>query len=167
MSSDPRFKRSNDMLDAQIVSLKRSSKENIVHKPTIEDEYLQKLRSSDVLSLSNPLALLRNVWFHVVLFFCRRGREGQIMLQNSSLKFEVDDAGRNYVTMAHDEISKNHPGGLKDTPSTERYARLYQTSHENEGYKALVRYRSKLNPKISAFFQYPKKDWRAEDNVWY
>jgi hypothetical protein len=38
MSSDPCFKRSNDILDAQIVSLERSGKENVVHKPTIDHE---------------------------------------------------------------------------------------------------------------------------------
>ena len=63
LSSDPRLKTSNEMLNAQIVRLKRQDKENVTHKPAI--------------ALSNQLAILRNVWSHVVLFFCRRGREGQ------------------------------------------------------------------------------------------
>lgn len=67
ISSDPRFARSNLMLDAQIKNLKRSGKENVSHKPAIEEEDLQKQKSSEVLSLSSPLASLRNVWFHVVL----------------------------------------------------------------------------------------------------
>ena len=36
LSSDPRFKRSNEMLNAQIVHLKRQGKENVKHKPAIE-----------------------------------------------------------------------------------------------------------------------------------
>ena len=107
MSTDPRFTRSNQMLDAQLVQLKKLSKENSQHKPTLEDEGMEKLKSSDALplSLSNPLSLLRNVWFQIVLCFCRRGRDGQRELQKSSLKLNVDASGRNYVTMAQDEVS--------------------------------------------------------------
>ena len=125
ITTDPRFSRSNLMLDAQIKSLKRSGKENVLHKPAIEEEDLQKLKSSEVFSLSQPLSLLRNVWFHVVLFFCRRGREGQRSLTTKSFKFEIDAAGRRYATMSHDEISKNHPGRLNDVESTEKEARMY------------------------------------------
>ena len=65
------------MLNAKVVSLKRHGKENVKHKPAIETEDLVRLKSSQVLSPSNHLGLVRNVWFHVILFFCRRGREGQ------------------------------------------------------------------------------------------
>ena len=137
------------------------------HKPAIKEEDLQKLKSSDVFSLSQPLSLLRNVWFHVVLFFCRRGREGQRSLTTKSFKFEVDGAGRKYATMSHDEISKNHPGGLNDVESTEKEARMYATEDQGDGYKALKLYLQKVNPKCTAFFQYPKKNSTAEDVVWY
>lgn len=106
LSSDPRFKRSNEMLNAQVVNLKHQGKENVKHKPAIENENLVCLKSSQVLALSSPLALLRNVWFHVLLFFCRRGREEQRQLKPTGVKFEVDPTGRNYVTMAHDDATK-------------------------------------------------------------
>ncbi|KAK3754530.1 hypothetical protein QZH41_009578 [Actinostola sp. cb2023] len=96
----------------------------------------------------------------------RRGREGQRQLTTSSFKLEVDAAGRNFITMAHDEVSKNHPGGLKDTNSTEKNARIYETNHPNDGYRALRVYISKLNPKCTAFFQYPKKNWAPTDSSW-
>ena len=167
ISTDPRFSRSNLMLDAQIKSLKRRGKENVSHKPAIEEEDLQKLKSSEVFSMFQPLSLLRNVWFHVVLFFCRRGREGQRSLTTKSFKFEIDAAGRRYATMSHDEISKNHPGGLNDVESTEKEARMYETEDQGDGYKALKLYLQKVNPKCTAFFQYPKKNSTAEDAVWY
>ena len=44
------------MPDAQLVQLKKLGKENSQHKPTLEDEDLEKLKSSDALSLSNPLS---------------------------------------------------------------------------------------------------------------
>ena len=167
ITSDPRFKRSNEMLNARIVSLKRQGKENVKHKPAIENEDLVRLKSSPVLALNNPLGLLRNAWFHVILFFCRRGREGQRQLKKDSFKFEVDPAGKNYATMAHDEATRNHPGGVADVQSTEKYARIYETTDVNDGYKGLKMYLLKLNPKCESFFQYPRKNWSAEDEVWY
>ena len=59
--------------------------------------------------------------------------------------------------MAHDEVTKNHPGGVSDVTSNEKLARMYETSDGNDGYKAMQLYISKLNPKSDAFFQYPKK----------
>ena len=38
--------------------------------------------------------------------------------------------------MAHDEATKNHPGGLIDVSSHEKLARMYETPEENDGYKA-------------------------------
>ena len=35
------------------------------------------------------------------------------------------------------------------------------------GYKALKLYLQKVNPKCTAFFQYPKKNSTAEDAIWY
>ena len=71
--------------------------------------------------------------------------------------------------MAHDEATKNHPGGVSDVSSTEksRYARMYKTEDPNDGYKALELYLSKLNPKCDSFCQYPRKNWSVGDNVWY
>ena len=60
------------MLDVQLVDLKWSGKENVAHKPAIEEEYLQQLKASGVFSLSSSLSLLRNLWFHIILFFTNK-----------------------------------------------------------------------------------------------
>ena len=39
LASDSRFLRSNQMLDAQLVNLKRSGKENVTPKPAIEEDH--------------------------------------------------------------------------------------------------------------------------------
>ena len=62
---------------------------------------------------------------------------------------------------------KNHPGGLKDTSSEEKYARMCETDSPNDGCKGVRLYLSKLNPKSSAFFQYPSRNWAPSDPVWY
>ncbi|KAK3704313.1 hypothetical protein QZH41_007491 [Actinostola sp. cb2023] len=59
--------------------------------------------------------------------------KGQRQLKPSSFKFEVDPSGRKFVTMTHDELTKNHPGGVDDVSSTEKYARMYETEDVNDG----------------------------------
>ncbi|XP_068692575.1 uncharacterized protein [Montipora foliosa] len=125
------FTNSNRMLNAKIKSLKKQ------HKDAIPVDNLKKLKAGPVLRLTDAWSLLRNVWFHVVLYWCRRGREGQRNLKPSSFKFAVDEQGKRYVTMTHDETSKNHPGGLKDKSPFEKTARMYETKSDIDGYRAL------------------------------
>ena len=74
----------------------------------------------------------------MVLYWCKRGREGQRNLKPSSFKFEVDEQGKRYGTMTHDETSKNHSVVLKDKSSFKKTARMYETESDTDGYRALV-----------------------------
>ena len=56
LASDPRFIRSNQMLDAQLINLRRNGKENVTHKPAIEEGHLKQLKTSGVF-LSLPCFL--------------------------------------------------------------------------------------------------------------
>ena len=125
------------MLNAKMKSLKKQGKQNVQRKDAIPVDDLKKLKAGPVLRLTNPWSLLRNVWFHVVLYWCRRGREGQRNLKPSSFQFAVDEQGKRYVTMTHDETSKNHPGGLS---SFEKTARMYETDSDTDSYRALSLY---------------------------
>ena len=60
----------------------------------IEEEHFKQLKTSGAFPLSSPLSLFRNVWFHTVLSFCRRGRKRNIgALTTKSFKFAVAAAG--------------------------------------------------------------------------
>ena len=132
--------------------MKQQGEESVKHKPCIENEDLRRLKESAVMSPSTPHGLLNNVWFHITLYFCRRGREGQRNLKKSSFVFLQDENGKRYATMAHDEASKNHQGSLSDnTVSFEKLGRMYQTEHPNDGYNALRLYLEKLNPECRRF----------------
>ena len=102
LTQDPRFVLSNKMLDAKIKQLKQEGLQNTTHKPAIEKDDLAKLKTSQVFLLTKPLSLLRNVWFHVSLFWCRRGFEGQGSLKKTSFAFQRDATGCPFVTMTHD-----------------------------------------------------------------
>ena len=167
-SKNPVFRKSNMILDAKIKNLKQLGQQNTKHKPAITTTDLKKPRVHPVISPTTPRGLLRNVWFHTTLYWCRRGREGQRNLTPSSFTFAVDENSRAYVTMTQDELSKNHPGGFDDTESYEKDGKLYRATDDlTDGYNALELYISKLNPQCSAFFQFPKRKWSPNDSVWY
>ncbi|XP_078351362.1 uncharacterized protein LOC144636089 [Oculina patagonica] len=155
------------MLDAKIKELKKEGQQNTTHKPAIEKEDLRKLKTSEVFLLTKPLSLLRNVWFHVSLFWCRRGFEGQRSLKKTSFAFQRDATGNPFVTMTHDESTNNHPGGILEVESFEKNGRMYKTSSPTDGYSALEVFLTKLNPECDSLFQYPKRNWRPWDEVWY
>ena len=105
-----------------------------------------------------------------MLYWCRRGREGQRNLKASGSSFAVDEQGKQYVTMTHDEVTKNHQGGFQDKFNSEKSARMYETESATDGYRALLLYISKLNPKCDAFYQVPMRDWselHTTNNIWH
>ena len=165
ITKNPAFTNSNRVLDAKLKILKREGQENTKHKPAIEQGDLEKLKSGKAILPCTPLCLLRNVWFHTTLYWCKRGREGQRQLTKKSFEFSTDASDRKYARMSHEEASKNHPGGVVDPVSFEKLARMYETSHPTDGYSALHVYLQKLNPKCEAFFQTPKRNWQPDDLV--
>jgi len=84
--------------------------------------------------------------------------------------FEVDENIRPYARMNVDEATKNHPGGILDVQSSQKFERMYQTSSDPnlDGLSCLKKYISKINFSCEAFFQYPKRRGTVEsDDVWY
>ena len=92
------------------------------------------------------------MWLTTVLFWYRRGREGQPSLARESFTFARDTTGEQYATMTHSQAFKNHPGGIKDRESIQHTAQMYQTNEENDGYSTSKLYISKLNPACEALF---------------
>ena len=44
---------------------------------------------------------------------------------------------------------------------------MYKTNSSTDGYSALELFITKLNPECDALLQYPKKNWRPTDKIWY
>ena len=86
--------------------MKQQGEESVKHKPCIENEDLRRLKESAVMSPSTPQGLLNNMWLHITLYFCCRGREGQRNLKKSSFVILQEENGKRYATMAHDEAVK-------------------------------------------------------------
>lgn len=165
LTKDPQFVLSNQMLDAKIKQLKKEGLQNTSHKPAIELEDLEKLKNSEILSLTQPWSLLRNFWLHIKLFWCRLGFEGQRSLKRRSFTFDVDAKGDHFVSMTHDESTKNHPGGVSDVESFGKNARMYKTNSKIDGYTGLEVFLSKLHTECEGLFQYPKRNWQQTDKI--
>lgn len=78
----------------------------------IEVEDLKKLKASSAISPTNPSELLMNFWFHITLYWWRKGREGQRNPTKFSFRFGIDENNKGFVTMSHDETSNNHLDGF-------------------------------------------------------
>jgi len=156
------------MLESKLNALRREGKENVQHKPIIESSDLIKISNSPFMSPHTPDGLLRKVWFYATLYWCRRGCEGQRSLRRESFKFEKDADGNDFITMSHDQATKNQQGGFCENFSEERQTRLYSIGQDGDAYSCIHLYITKLNPKQEAFFQKPRSDAKFEfsDAVW-
>ena len=123
LTGNPVFARSNEMLESKLKALRREGKENVQHKAVIESQDLIKLNNSPFTSPNTPAGLLRKVCFFCTLYWCRRGSEGQGLLRRDSFQFEKDADGIDFITMSHEELSKNHQVGFTDKSSDERQHR--------------------------------------------
>ena len=114
------------------------------HKPAIGDEDLKKLKTSQAIPLTSALTLLQSVWFHVVLFFCRRGREGQKELKRSSFKFKVDASGRKFFQWRTMKQPKIILVDLLTSRAMKRSQGCTKPLKKNDGYKPMEIYLAKV-----------------------
>ena len=148
----PEFQQSSEIFKAQCVQLKRMGLAKIDHKPEITRNDLSLLYSSGVFSSDRPASLQKKVFFEIMFYLCRRGRENLRSLEKDSFKVSEYTDGRKYIVLAKDELTKNHrvddechEGGI-----------ILETGGENCPVASFLLYLSKLNPKLKDFFQRPK-----------
>jgi len=162
---DVEFKAANNVL---IGSLKRNKREGNDHTSSYTDitkEDIEKLMKSEVFSNDDPTKLQDYVWFTLQFYLCRRGGEGSRELTRDSFKFSRDANGAEFVSLAFNEASKNHPGGLKYTNDPKK--KMYATGGPMCPVKALRLYISKLHPKCESFYQRPVTMATVNDQEWY
>ena len=112
--SDPVFKIANRSLNAKLKKIKEGGTSKVKHHSSIAPEDIQKCYVSGIFGDDSPIPLLRVNWFNISLYLCRRGRENQRKLTKNSFIFKTDANDVEYVEMAEQGKTKNHPGGLSD-----------------------------------------------------
>ena len=120
----------------------------------------------------NPVALRFRVWYLLGIHFVSRGCEFHHQLTKNSLKFDRDENGTEFITIAHETHQKNYQGGLEETDEEAQDKRMYATGTERCPIKSLKHFLSKSDPNAVALFnECDKEVLRAKDastyEIWY
>ena len=164
--SDPIFKTANKSLNAKLKKIKECGTSKVKHHSSISTEDIQKCYDSGIFGDDSPISLLRVNWFNISLYFCRRGRENQRKLTKNSFIFKTDANNVEYVEMAEQEKTKNHPGGLSDK-ADEADPKMFSTGETHCPVQYLKKLIRVLNPGEEALFQRPKRRFCANDDIWF
>ena len=151
---------------AAIVELKKIGKDDVQHHQAIEENDIAKLYRSGVFDQNSSTGLQLKVWFELMLYICRRGRENLRELKKDHFVVATDSDGRQYVTQAVDELTKktreDNQSSRTDT------GRMYETSTDQCPVRSFMKYKSKLNPECETLFQTPKSAIPSDvDSPWY
>jgi len=154
--TDERFRSSNERLEKQLKLLKGIGR-TITHKQPISIGDLRRMYDSGVLGTSNPLSLLRKVWFEITLHFCHKGSESQEKLLKSSFEIYRDASGRAYVSRGRPHQNR---GEIDDV-------RMYETGGDLCPVKSYQLYLMKLHPLQPRLFQQPRRKATPDSPMWY
>ena len=138
--NEEEFSEANKVFAANCVQLKKDGHTKVHHKPPIADADLKKLYESGVFSTDFPKTLLNEVFFKIMLCFCRRGYQNLRRLRKSDFVVKTDSMGVKFVSKVVDELTKNHReddkaeeavgGPLCPVASFEKY--LHHLNPENQ-----------------------------------
>ena len=106
---DTEFNEANRIYEAQCVELKKQGLAKTEHKPPIADEDIKKLYRCGVFNTENPTTLQNKVFFEIMLFFCRRGRQNFRQLKKTDFEINVNSQGtKRCIVKTTDDLTKNH-----------------------------------------------------------
>ena len=165
ITCDPIFKKANKSLNAKLKKIKESGELKVKHA-SIQAEDIRKCYESGVFGGDSPISLLRVNWFNINLFFRKRGREEQRKLTKTSFVFKKDANQVEYVEIAEQEKTKNHPSGISDK-ADEGDPKMFSTGAANCPVQYLKKLIRVLHPGEAALFQRPKRKFDSSDEIWY
>ena len=112
----------------------------------VSPEDMKKLYGGNVFNLNQPKSLQRKIFFDVMLYVCRRGRENLRQLKKTDFALKVNKDGE-YV-----ELTKNR----RENCEAEEGGFILATGTDHCPVKSFKLYMSFLNPACDSFFQHPK-----------
>jgi len=163
---DVQFQAANQVLKGILRRLRLDGEDVTKHKEAISEGDMKKLYETKTLNNESALGLQRKVYLEVSLHFGRRGREGLRNLNKDSFVFKVDDKGREFVTLAFNELDKNHQV-LMPKELEKKQIMYSQPGDDMCPVLSLKKYISKLNPKCPCFFQRPREKMSPDDQTWF
>lgn len=166
--SEPVFAQANLSFAANQAKLKREGLGDTTHYVPIDEDDMTKLYESEsgVFDIDTPEGLQNKVWFELMFFICRRGRENLRKLEKDHFAIATDANGRRYVYQCKDEMTKKIRGD--SMKSRVDGGRMYETKTERCPVASFEKYLSKLNPDNNTLFQAPIRSRSSESSKpWY
>lgn len=164
LMQDKEFSSANSVFLGVLKILRNQGKDETNHHPPINADDLRKIRTSGVLGLHTPLALVNKVWFDLQLHFAKRGREILRDLPPDAFVIKRDPNGRRYAVQKYTGKRRSREDPLK-------LGRMYDMPGDaNCPVISLELYISKLPPEPPAFYLHPLKltpEQLREQPVWY
>jgi hypothetical protein len=110
ISEHPEYATSREVYLAMCTKLKKCGMGATDHYPPISEEDLKTLYSGShhAFNTGTPVGLQQKVWFELVFYLCRCGRENIREMSKDTFRIGKDASGKEYVFQAVDEADKNH-----------------------------------------------------------
>ena len=160
---DSVFGEANKVYQAQCTALKKRGLAKTEHKPPIADHDIKKLYESGVFNTDTPATLQNKVFFELVFYFCRRGRQNLRELKPDDFAIKVNAKGQRYVIKTTDELTKNH---RVDDCQAEEGGMMVENGGPSCPVYSFEKYLSHLNPANQFLFQRPKSK-TPDSTIWY
>ena len=91
---DPAFRKANDVFQAVCVGLKRIGLAKVDHTPPIEENELKQIYCSSALTTKTSEGLQLEIWFDIMYFLCRRGRDNPRNMNKETFRIAKDNKNR-------------------------------------------------------------------------
>ena len=144
--------------------IKAAGKGDTVHYAEVEPEDL--IRLNEGFDPYNPTGLQHLVWFNIMYYLIRRGRENMRAMTKTSFRVSKDASGKHFIYQSVGESDKNH--SIDDGPSeTTGEGRIYATDGPKCPVACFVKYINALNPHIDDLWQKPRSKISICENIWY
>ena len=151
--NNEKFKECNTVFENVLKAIKASGKGETKHYAEIEPEDLQKLFEN--MDVNNPTGLQELVWFNIMYFLIRRGRENMRKMDRNSFSVSQDASGKKFIFQNNGELDKNHGIGDNNNDTTGE-GRIYETKTAKCPVAMFLHYISLLNPNQEALWQKPR-----------
>ena len=157
---DKEFIEANRVYETQCAELRERGLGTTEHKPPISDEDIKKLYRSGLFATDTPTTLQNKVFFEIMLFFCRHGRQNLRQLRKDDFEIKVNSQGDRYVVKITDDYTGFDTGedGRVMVANDGPFCPVY----------SFEKYLSHLNPFNESLFQRPKLSLTPNDGqIWY
>ncbi|KAJ8301588.1 hypothetical protein KUTeg_020575 [Tegillarca granosa] len=143
------FNESLEVYRSVLVDLKRKGFGSTDHTRAITAEDMTRLYDVGhvVFTTTTPVGLQQKVWFEIMFYLCRRGRENlRDMTTRETFAVGTDSTGRRYAYQVRSELDKNHRERDKPDESIGE-GRMYEILGDDLcPVASFTKYKAKLHP---------------------